>query len=62
MSLIRDMTELSMMPKQQWSDGELHYFHTAFQQMMPYLNSEGQAILREIVEEMASRGGLKSKG
>jgi hypothetical protein len=54
----RDMTELSMMSKQEWKKSELAFFHHAFQQIVPYLNSEGQTIHREIVEEIENRGGL----
>ncbi|TKC16042.1 hypothetical protein [Robertmurraya kyonggiensis] len=55
----RDMTELSMMSKADWNDSELAYFHHSFQQIMPYLNSEGQSIHREIIEEIENRGGIK---
>jgi hypothetical protein len=55
----RDMTELSMMSIYDWEDHELAYFHHSLQQMTPYLNSEGQTIHREIIEEIESRGGLK---
>ncbi|MCM3444648.1 hypothetical protein AB3Z07_02905 [Metabacillus halosaccharovorans] len=55
----RDMTELSMMPKNEWKKEELAYFHHSLQQMVPYLNVEGQTIHREIVQEITSRGGLK---
>lgn len=55
----RDMTELSMMPKTEWEDSELAFYHHSFQQIMPYLNAEGQTIHREIIEEIESRGGLK---
>ncbi|KUP08509.1 hypothetical protein Q73_02135 [Bacillus coahuilensis m2-6] len=55
----RDMTELSMLPKDEWKKEELAFFHHAFQQIVPYLNSEGQTIHREIVEEIEDRGGLK---
>ncbi len=54
----RDMTELSMIPKNEWNKEELAYFHHSLQQMVPYLNVEGQTIHREIVEEITSRGGL----
>jgi hypothetical protein len=54
----RDMTELSMLPKKEWENSELSYFHHSLQQMVPYLNQEGQAIHREIVEEIENRGGL----
>ncbi|KDE50296.1 MULTISPECIES: hypothetical protein [Geobacillus] len=54
----RDMTELSMIPKTEWTDDELSYFHHSFQQIAPYLNSEGQTIHREIIEEIEARGGL----
>ncbi|MDR6998983.1 hypothetical protein [Neobacillus niacini] len=55
----RDMTELSMMSIKEWETQELAFFHHSLQQMVPYLNSEGQTIHREIVEEIISRGGLK---
>jgi hypothetical protein len=55
----RDMTELSMMPKSEWKKSELAFFHHSLQQIMPYLNAEGQTIHREIVEEIERRGGLK---
>ncbi|WP_394582968.1 hypothetical protein [Cytobacillus firmus] len=55
----RDMTELSMMSKSDWKDSELSFYHHSFQQIMPYLNAEGQTIHREIVEEIENRGGLK---
>ncbi|MBU8880599.1 hypothetical protein BGM26_16715 [Bacillus sp. FJAT-29790] len=55
----RDMTELSMMSKTDWNDNELSYFHHSFQQIVPYLNAEGQSIQREIIEEIQNRGGLR---
>ncbi|KAF0820499.1 MULTISPECIES: hypothetical protein [unclassified Cytobacillus] len=55
----RDMTELSMMSKSDWKDSELAFYHHSFQQIMPYLNAEGQTIHREIIEEIENRGGLK---
>jgi hypothetical protein len=55
----RDMTELSMIPKSEWKDSELAYFHHSFQQIAPYLNAEGQTIHREIIEEIEARGGLR---
>ncbi|MBU8908862.1 cytosolic protein [Desertibacillus haloalkaliphilus] len=55
----RDMTELTMMSKKDWTDKELAYFHKSLQQMVPYLNSEGVTIHREIIEEIESRGGFK---
>lgn len=54
----RDMTELSMISKSEWSDKELAFFHHSLQQMTPYLNSEGATIHREIIEEIEDRGGL----
>ncbi|BCB02769.1 hypothetical protein [Bacillus sp. KH172YL63] len=54
----RDMTELSMIPKNEWKESELAFFHHSLQQIVPYLNTEGQSIHREIVEEIESRGGL----
>ncbi|MFI8575714.1 hypothetical protein [Rossellomorea aquimaris] len=55
----RDMTELSMIPKDEWQKSELAFFHHSLQQIVPYLNAEGQSIHREIVEEIENRGGLK---
>ncbi|WP_144553038.1 hypothetical protein [Bacillus sp. X1(2014)] len=55
----RDMTELSMMSKSDWKSSELAFFHHSLQQIAPYLNSEGQTIHREIIEEIESRGGIK---
>ncbi|EDL65136.1 hypothetical protein [Bacillus sp. SG-1] len=55
----RDMTEISMIPKTEWDKSELAFFHHSLQQMVPYLNAEGQTIHRKIVEEIESRGGLK---
>lgn len=54
----RDMTELSMLPRSEWKDSELAFFHHSLQQMVPYLNQEGQTIHREIVKEIENRGGL----
>lgn len=55
----RDMTELSMMEKSAWKTSELAFFHHSLQQIAPYLNSEGQTIHREIIEEIVNRGGNK---
>ncbi|MBD8071211.1 cytosolic protein [Bacillus sp. PS06] len=55
----RDMTELSMISKHEWTDAELEFHHRSLQQMVPYLNVEGQTIHRSIVEEIEARGGLK---
>ncbi|OIJ13997.1 cytosolic protein [Anaerobacillus arseniciselenatis] len=54
----RDMTELTMMSKKDWTNKELAFFHQNLQQMTPYLNSEGVTIHREIVKEIISRGGM----
>jgi len=58
MYLGRDMTELSMISIQEWRDSELAHFQHAFQQIMPYLNQEGQSIYLEITKEIMNRGGL----
>jgi hypothetical protein len=58
----RDMTELSMMSKSDWEGSELAFFHHSLQQIAPYLNSEGQTIHREIIEEIENRGGIKRQG
>ncbi|WP_078551938.1 cytosolic protein [Bacillus alkalicellulosilyticus] len=55
----RDMTELTMMSKKDWTDKELAYFHKNLQQVTPYLNSEGVTIHREIIKEIEARGGFK---
>ncbi len=55
----RDMTELSMTPKNEWNKEELAYFHHSLQQMLPYLNVEGQTIYKEIIMEIEERGGLQ---
>lgn len=54
----RDMTELTMVPKQQWTDEELSHFHQSLQQITPYLNSEGASIRNAIVKEIQNRGEL----
>ena len=54
----RDMTELSMMSKKDWTNKELAFFHHNLQQIAPYLNSEGVTIHREIVNEIISRGNM----
>ncbi|MBM7645157.1 hypothetical protein JOD45_001368 [Scopulibacillus daqui] len=54
----RDFTALSMIPKAEWKDDELAYFHHCLQQLTPYLNSEGVEIRTEVVKEIESRGGL----
>ena len=55
----RDMTELTMISKNEWKEDELAYFHHSLQQILPYLNTEGQSIYKEIVIEIESRGGLQ---
>ncbi|PGZ65102.1 hypothetical protein COE58_00890 [Bacillus cereus] len=55
----RDMTELTMVSKSEWKEDELAYFHHSLQQILPYLNAEGQSIYKEIVVEIESRGGLQ---
>jgi hypothetical protein len=54
----RDITELTMVNKQKWTDEELAYFHHSLQQMTPYLNSEGVSMRKGIVKEIENRGGL----
>ena len=55
----RDMTELSMMSIEQWTEDELAYFHHGLQQMTPYLNSEGVTIHHEIIKEIEARHDFK---
>ncbi len=54
----RDMTELSMVSKNEWKDSELAFLHHAMQQVVHYLNAEGQSLHREIIEEIERRGGM----
>ncbi len=54
----RDMTELTMMAKNDWTDSELAFFHHSMQQVVPYLNAEGQSLHRQIIEEIERRGGM----
>jgi hypothetical protein len=54
----RDMTELSLISKSEWTASELAYFHHSLQQMVPYLNSEGQSIHTGIIKEIEQRGGF----
>jgi hypothetical protein len=51
----RDMTELSMMSKTDWEENELNFYHHSFQQILPYLNAEGQSLYREVLEEKYNR-------
>ncbi|MCU9614644.1 hypothetical protein OEV98_13955 [Caldibacillus lycopersici] len=55
----RDMTELTMLSMNEWRSSELAHFQHSFQQILPYLNQEGQTIYREIISEIESRGGLR---
>jgi hypothetical protein len=57
----RDMTALSMISKKEWSEAELMFFHHSLQQIMPYLNTEGHTIHREIIEEIEARGPFTEK-
>ncbi|MGM9925240.1 MAG: hypothetical protein ACI35R_13425 [Bacillus sp. (in: firmicutes)] len=54
----RDLTELSLLEKKEWKDSELLYFHHSLQQMVPYLNTQGQSIHKQIMKEIEKRGGL----
>ncbi|SDH43439.1 hypothetical protein SAMN05192534_105147 [Alteribacillus persepolensis] len=54
----RDFSELLMTSKKNWTDKELAHFHESFQQILPYLTSEGGMIYREILQEMRNRQTL----
>lgn len=54
----RDFSELSMISKTEWKDSELAFFHHALQQVIHYLNVEGNTLHREIVKEIERRGGF----
>ncbi|WP_147535592.1 hypothetical protein [Bacillus marasmi] len=55
MSITRDMTELQMISKTEWNDHELAYYHKSLQQVVPFLNVEGQSIHAQIVKEIERR-------
>ncbi|GIN88275.1 hypothetical protein J6TS2_46610 [Heyndrickxia sporothermodurans] len=55
MSTVRDMTELAMISIYDWNNTEIEHFHHSFQQILPYLNAEGQTLYREIIEEIERR-------
>lgn len=55
MNSIRDMTELEMISIKEWTDLELRHFHHTCQQILPYLNEEGQTLYKEIVMEIGER-------
>lgn len=57
----RDFSELVMTSKRDWTDKELAHFHESFQQILPYLNSEGGMIYREILEEIGNRQTFHNK-
>lgn len=48
-----------MISKNEWKEDELAYFHHSLQQILPYLNAEGQSIYKEIVIEIESRAAYK---
>ena len=54
----RDFSELLMYPKTDWTDKELTHYQLSFQQIIPYLNSEGLMIQHEIMNEIIERGGM----
>lgn len=51
----RDLMELTMMSKKEWSVEELAHFSHCFQQITPFLNSQGVSLRNEITEEIESR-------
>ncbi|MBB5175060.1 hypothetical protein [Texcoconibacillus texcoconensis] len=51
----RDMTELSMTKKTDWTEKELANAQHMLQQMLPYLNAEGVTMQKEIMQEMMNR-------
>ena len=55
----RDMTELTMVSKNEWKEDELAYFHHSLQQILPYLNAEGQSIYKEIVKKLKQEAAYK---
>ncbi|TLS35706.1 hypothetical protein [Pseudalkalibacillus caeni] len=59
MAFERDITELTMIPKNEWQDQELAFYHSNLKQMAAYLNSEGVSMHHEIIKEIENRGGMK---
>ncbi|NMD71388.1 hypothetical protein HHO41_13870 [Bacillus sp. DNRA2] len=55
MSVMRDITELQMISKTEWNDHELSHYHKSLQQVVPYLNVEGQSIHAQIIKEIERR-------
>ncbi len=55
----RDLSALGLIKIEDWKDSELMHFHQSLQQILPYLNAEGQSLSRKIVEDIERRGGLK---
>jgi hypothetical protein len=53
----RDLMALTMISKKEWKDEELAYFGHCFQEITPFLNSQGVSLRNEIAEEITSRGG-----
>ncbi|HSU80352.1 MAG TPA: hypothetical protein VLK78_08035 [Candidatus Angelobacter sp.] len=54
----RDLMALTMVSKSEWRDTELAYFNHCFQQVTPFLNSQGVTLRNEITEEIETRGGF----
>jgi hypothetical protein len=54
----RDLMALTMISKRDWKDEELAYFSHCFQQVTPFLNSQGVTLRNEIAEEIEDRGGF----
>ncbi|WEG12273.1 hypothetical protein PU629_19595 [Pullulanibacillus sp. KACC 23026] len=57
----RDLMALTMVPKSEWTVDELAHFNHCFQQITPYLNSQGVSLRNEIVEEIESRDDFRHR-
>lgn len=57
----RDLMELTMISKEEWKNEELAYFARCFQQVTPFLNSQGVTLRNEITEAIESRDDFRDR-
>lgn len=57
----RDLMALTMISKNEWKNEELAYFSRCFQQITPFLNSQGVTLRNEITEEIESRTDFRHR-
>lgn len=54
----RKMEELEDIPLHQWDLNELAFHHDVMSQLVAFMNQEGVALHRSIIEEIENRGGM----